>query len=448
MSTRVIIVRHGQSSYNSQGRIQGRSDDSILTEKGKADAAQVANTLKSIQIDAAYCSPLQRAKSTAEIIISGLDSALKLQPDEQLMEIDLPLWENLFKEDVKANFPQEYRAWKEKPHELRMQIPTDDGFKEHYPVLALYKQAREFWQKLLSKHQGETVLIVAHNGINRGLIATAIGMSPDRYHAIQQSNCGITVLNFAGDWGEAVQLESLNLTSHVGETLPKVRPGHQGPRLLLVRHGETEWNRAGRFQGQIDVPLNENGREQSQKAKTFLHDVPLDLAFTSPMLRPKETAEIILEAHTQVNLDTRSGLSEIAHGLWEGKLEAEIDASYPGELQRWRTIPEQVQMPEGENLQQVWDRAIPTWQAIVEEVGASEISRTALVVAHDATNKVILCHILGLKTADFWKIKQGNCAVTVIDYPEGAQGMPVLQSLNITTHLGGGAIDHTAAGAL
>jgi phosphoserine phosphatase len=448
LSTRVIIVRHGQSSYNSQGRIQGRSDDSILTEKGQVDATLVANFLKNIQIDAAYCSPLQRARHTAEIVVSSLDTTVNLQTDEQLLEIDLPIWEKLFKDEVKSKFPEEYRFWKEKPHELRMQITTPDGIQEHYPVLALYQQAREFWQKLLDKHQGQTVLVVAHNGINRGLIATALGMSPNRYHSIQQSNCGITVLNFAGKWREAVQLESLNLTNHVGETLPKERPGHKGPRLLLVRHGETEWNRAGRFQGQIDVPLNENGRGQSQKAKSFLKDVPLDLAFTSPMLRPKETAEIILEPHSQINLELSSGLSEIAHGLWEGKLEAEIEATYPGELRRWRTIPELVQMPEGENLQQVWDRAIPAWQTIVEEVGASDRSRTALVVAHDATNKVILCHLLGLKTADFWKIKQGNCAVTVIDYPDGAKGMPVLQALNITTHLGGGAIDTTAAGAL
>lgn len=448
MSTRVIIVRHGQSSYNSQGRIQGRSDDSVLTEKGKADALLVANTLKNIQIDAVYCSPLQRAKSTAEIIVSGLDSSVTLQPDEQLMEIDLPIWENLFKEDVKANYPEEYRFWKDKPHELRMQIPTETGTREHYPVLAIYQQAKEFWQKLLSKHQGDTVVTVAHNGINRALIATALGMSPSRYHSIQQSNCGITVINFAGDWGEGVQLESLNLTAPVGENLPKVRPGHRGPRLLLVRHGETEWNRAGRFQGTIDVPLNENGRNQSRKAQNFLQEIQIDSAFTSPMLRPKETAEIILEPHPQVKLETRVGLSEIGHGLWEGKLEAEIETNFPGELQRWRTVPELVQMPEGENLQQVWDRAIPTWEAIVKEVDNGKESQTALVVAHDATNKVILCHVLGLKPADFWKIKQGNCAVTVIDYPDGAEGMPVMQSLNITTHLGGGAIDNTAAGAL
>lgn len=101
-------------------------------------------------------------------------------------------------------------------------------------------------------------------------------------------------------------------------------------------------------------------------------------------------------------------------------------------------------MPEGENLQQVWDRAIAAWQSIVASAG----SQNGLVVAHDATNKVLLCHILGLGLSDFWKIKQGNCAVTAIDYPQGPDGAPVLQAMNITSHLGGGVLDKTAAGAL
>ncbi|MHC5831076.1 MAG: histidine phosphatase family protein, partial [Nostoc sp.] len=106
--------------------------------------------------------------------------------------------------------------------------------------------------------------------INRALISTALSIPPSRYHSIQQSNCGITVLNFAGGLGESVQLESLNQTQHTGEILPSLRPDHQGIRLLLVRHGETDWNRQTRFQGQIDVPLNDNGRQQSQKAGEFL----------------------------------------------------------------------------------------------------------------------------------------------------------------------------------
>lgn len=449
MSTRVIIVRHGQSSYNSQRRIQGRCDESVLTEKGRADASTVASALKGIKFDAIYTSPLQRAKATAEVILSSLDNPAKLEPSANLMEIDLPLWEKLLKQDVKEKFSEDYKCWKERPHELRMVVPGQDGARELFPVLDLYEQARQFWQETLSRHQGGTILIVAHNGINRALISTALGVSPARYHSIQQSNCGVSVLNFAGAWGEAVQLESLNQIGHMGETLPTLREGHLGPRLLLVRHGETEWNRQTRFQGQIDVPLNDNGRKQSQKAAEFLKDVQIDFAVTSPMLRPKETAQIILQYHPDVQLELNAELSEISHGLWEGKLESEIEQGFPGELQRWRETPAEVQMPEGENLQQVSDRAIAGWNDIVKAAAeSSHQPKTCLVVAHDATNKVILCHLLGLGLEDFWKIKQGNCAVTAIDYTQGPEGLPVLQSINITTHLSGGVLDKTAAGAL
>jgi probable phosphoglycerate mutase len=106
-------------------------------------------------------------------------------------------------------------------------------------------------------------------------------------------------------------------------------------------------------------------------------------------------------------------------------------------------------MPEGENLQQVWDRAIAAWNDIVKTAAASSTEpQTGLVVAHDATNKVILCYLMGLGIEDFWKIKQGNGAVSVIDYTQGLDGLPVLQSINMTTHLGSGILDKTAAGAL
>lgn len=449
MATRVIIVRHGQSSFNALKMIQGRCDESVLTEKGVADAHKVGAALNGLSFDAVYSSPLQRAKRTAEIIQSYLQGSPELRAVNSLMEIDLPLWEKLHKSAVQEKFPDDYLCWKERPHEFCMSLPTTEGTREHFPVLALYEQAKQFWQEILPRHQGGTVLIVAHNGINRCLLTSALGISPARYHSIQQSNCGINVLNFAGVWGEPVQLESLNQTSHLGIPLPTLRDGNQGLRLLLVRHGETEWNRVSRFQGGIDVPLNDNGRKQGQQAAEFLKDVSIDFAVSSPMLRPKETAEIILQSHPNVKLELQEALREINHGHWEGKLESEIRQEYPDLLHQWHVTPETVQMPEGENLQQVWDRAVAAWNAMVESVRVSDTElKTGLVVAHDAINKAILCHILDLGLEAFWCIKQGNGAVSVIDYPHGLEKAPILQAMNITSHLSRGVLDKTAAGAL
>jgi broad specificity phosphatase PhoE len=452
--TRIILVRHGKSTYNQERRIQGRLDKSILTEAGRSGALQVGDTLSSIAFDAAYTSPLQRAKETAEIILSRLTNPPQLQPTDQLMEIDLPLWEGMLRQDAIDKFPEAYQQWQKQPDKFSMKLPSADGEIEHFPVLAVFASARQFWKEILSRHRDGTILVVGHNGINRALIATASEISPDYYQSIQQSNCGISVINFGtspvttdeqADPKKklAVQLESLNLTAHTGEIFPKPRDGHRGPRLLLVRHGETDWNKAGKFQGQIDVPLNDNGREQSRRAAEFLKDVKLDFAISSSMLRPKETAEIILKHHGGLQLELRDELREISHGLWEGKFESEIEESYPGLLEEWKTSPETVQMPEGENLQHVWTRAIASWREIVQSV-----SGTGIVVAHDAINKAILCHLFGLGPEHFWKFKQGNGAVSVIDYPHGPDGLPVLQAMNVTTHLSGSVFDQTAAGAL
>ena len=223
------------------------------------------------------------------------------------------------RQDAIDKFPEAYQQWQKQPDKFSMKLPSADGEIEHFPVLAIFANARHFWQELLSRHQNGTILVVGHNGINRALIATASEITPDYYQSIQQSNCGISVINFRTSpvtndkLGEqkkkvAIQLESVNLTSHTGEIFPKPRDGHQGPRLLLVRHGETDWNKAGKFQGQIDVPLNDNGREQSRRAAEFLKDVKLDFAISSSMLRPKETAEIILQYHSDLQLELRDEL--------------------------------------------------------------------------------------------------------------------------------------------
>jgi probable phosphoglycerate mutase len=223
---------------------------------------------------------------------------------------------------------------------------------------------------------------------------------------------------------------------------PLVQRSCQGIRLLLVRHCETDWNCQKRFQGWIDVPLNQTGRQQAQQVAEFLKQVPIDLAFSSSMSRSKETAEIILSHHSHVPLELRDDLKEISHGIWEGKLESEVKLMYPTEFQEWQAAPATVQKPKGENLQQVWERATSCWQSIVTSaVAPTTRSKNVLVVAHDGINKIILCHVCGLGAEYFWNFQQGNGAVSIIDYPQGSEGLAILQALNIS-------IQHLAASSV
>jgi broad specificity phosphatase PhoE len=451
LNTRVILVRHGESTFNAERRVQGHCNQSALTERGQEDARRVGAALANIPFQAAYCSPLQRAQQTMAQIVAAQPQSLTVQLSDQLKEINLAEWEGMRFQDVETQFPDGYAIWRDRPQDLEMTRSTEQGEERYYPVRSLFEQARQFWQDILPHHLGETLLVVAHSGINRALIGTALGMDVHHYRCLDQANCGINVLNFPAGWGEPAQLESLNLTAQLGQKVPNPRAGQGGIRLLLVRHGETQWNREKRFQGQIDIPLNETGYQQAAAVAQYLSDVPIHRAITSPLLRPKQTAEAILAQHPEVELELWDGLKEISHGLWEGKLEAEIEAEYPGDLKQWQRSPETVQMPEGENLQQVWERSAATWDEIVRSTAEVKdlpegAVTTVLVVAHDAVNKAILCHIMGWGPEYFWRFKQGNGAVSVIDYPQGIEGIAILRASNITT--GESILDQTAAGAL
>jgi probable phosphoglycerate mutase len=441
------LVRHGLSSFNVEHRIQGRDDLAALTAEGIEQARSTGRALQDLTIDQAYTSPLRRAKDTATALLAEQGQGLEAQPNDDLLEIDLAPWSGLLRSEVKDRFPAQEAQWRQAPES--MQLSREDG-SAYMPLQELFQQAEQFKQRLLDDHghgldtkTQNTVLVVGHNAILRCLLLRLLDLPLAGFRRLRVDNCSISVLNLAagpGD-GAAIQVESLNGVGHLGEPIPAKGPG---PRLLLVRHGETDWNREGRFQGQIDIPLNANGRAQAEAASSFLAPVCIQRAYTSCMARPRQTAEAILAAHPGVPLTTTTGLVEIGHGLWEGRLEQEIAKGWPELLADWKRAPETVQMPEGETIHDVWERSLATWNRIAASLGSDE---TALVVAHDAVNKAILCALLGLTPADIWAIKQGNGGVTVIDYPNGPGERPVVAAMNLTTHLGG-VLDRTAAGAL
>jgi len=273
---------------------------------------------------------------------------------------------------------------------------------------------------------------------------TEINNEPSKgFRRLKLDNTSISICNINfNDWNDRqVQIQCLNNIAHLHPTIPKKSSKR---RIILVRHGETDWNKQGRFQGQIDIPLNKNGKSQAKAASEFLKTNILQKAFSSSLSRPKETAQIILNEHPGIEISLKDNLKEISHGKWEGKLESEIEADWPDLLKTWKIFPDKVQMPDGETIKEVSTRSITGWIEICKTLKNDE---TALVVAHDAVNKTILCHLLGLTPSEIWMIKQGNGGITVIDLSE-KEGQPdQITCLNITSHLGG-VIDSTAAGAL
>ena len=442
MPLRLLLVRHGLSSFNKERRIQGRDDLSNLSEEGHEQARALGRSLQDVSIQAVYSSPLQRAAATtASLLETQGGQAPDPVFDDGLLEVDLEPWSGQTIDELMQGSTEAYKIWKQRPMELELQRRDGSSYK---PLPELMEQARGFITTLLERHPAngnDTVLVVAHNAILRCLMLVLLGEPDHGFRRLRVDNTSLSVFNIRpGDNGPQVQIECLNSTTHL-QPLPEKG---KNARLILVRHGETDWNKAGRFQGQIDIPLNENGRRQAAAARDFLKDIPIDRAWSSTLSRPTETAQIILEAHPDVPLTQIDGLVEIGHGVWEGKLESEIREDWSELLDTWKRAPETVQMPEGETIQDVWARSVRSWGEIAGELKPEE---TVLVVAHDAVNKTILCDLLGLTPADIWAVKQGNGGVTVVDIAADPGQPAVVTCLNLTSHFGS-VIDRTAAGAL
>ena len=236
-TTKVVIVRHGRTTYNEQGRYQGNSDQSVLTEKGYKTAYQTGLALQQFNFDGIYTSPLTRVQQTTQAIASALkqttDNLPPILVEPKLTEINMSDWQGLYYQEVKDKFPEDYHCWKSTPHLFSHN-------RTFFPVRELFKQAKKFWQEILHKHRGQTILIVAHSGTNRALISTAIGLSPEHYHSLQQSNCGISYLEFPAPNNNFGELKYLNITTHLGEKLPKLKAGRTGWRWLLLSNSVTK----------------------------------------------------------------------------------------------------------------------------------------------------------------------------------------------------------------
>ena len=200
-------------------------------------------------------------------------------------------------------------------------------------------------------------------------------------------------------------------------------------RIVQVRHGETDWNRSRRFQGQSDVVLNETGRAQAEALALTLKDEPLKAIYSSPTTRAIETARAINRYH-QASLEQRDGLMEMDLGDFEGLQSKNLMNEQPEFLRKWLEDPATVRMPNGETLQEVQTRA---W-AVVEEITKTHYEGSVLLCGHNFVNLTILCKILGLEITHFRHLRQSLGAINII---ERSRGLYCLVRINDTCHLKG-----------
>ena len=181
-------------------------------------------------------------------------------------------------------------------------------------------------------------------------------------------------------------------------------------RLLLVRHGETAWNRAGRYQGSADVPLNAAGERQAQALAMQLRSEPIAAVYSSALRRALATATPIAASQgLAVVRDAR--LNEINQGLWEGLRLVDIVARWPKLHARWEREPLAVRPPEGETLDEVRARVLTA----VDEVAARWAGRTVCIVAHKVSLAVIKAEALGISLTAALAVMPPNASIEAVE---------------------------------
>lgn len=197
-------------------------------------------------------------------------------------------------------------------------------------------------------------------------------------------------------------------------------------KIILVRHGETEWNVGEIFRGRIDIALNETGIKQAELLAGYLSQTKTEAIYSSPLKRALHTAEIIAAKHT-LNIEIVPGLIDFNYGEWQGLSQLEVKEKYPELYAAWQKNPHLVSMPGGENIADIRERTMEVMNQVI-----TQHQGTTILVSHRVVNKVLICTLLGLDDSHFWQIKQDNCGITTFIYEAGQF---VLAEHNNTSYL-------------
>ncbi|XP_049410059.1 probable 2-carboxy-D-arabinitol-1-phosphatase [Solanum stenotomum] len=428
---RVVLVRHGQSTWNAEGRIQGSSDFSVLTSKGESQAETSRQMLIDDSFDICFSSPLRRSKRTAEIIWGAREE--EIITDSDMREIDLYSFQGLLKHEGKAKYGEAFRQW-------QIDAPNFiiDG---HYPVRELWARAKSCWDKILV-HESKSVLVVAHNAVNQALVATAIGLGTEYFRILLQSNCGVSVLDFTPqpEGGTPnICLNRLNQTPGSPVAAGSSAGRKTSKRIVLVCHGVSESDLESSMPYTGNGPLNMLGNIQAQKIAELLLDLKVNTVVSGTKMASVETADTItkvqeaadclgadcipryVETKQIPDLDVESiltqskkdasGLQNVSSG-WLNRLEDDVTTS-------------------------LWDQSGKSWKHLLYELSkGSDQDNVVIAVGHPALHIAMMGHCLNLTKEWLGSFHLNAGSISVIDFPDGPSGTGVIRCINYTAHLG------------
>lgn len=196
-------------------------------------------------------------------------------------------------------------------------------------------------------------------------------------------------------------------------------------KLLLIRHGQTEWNLQGRYCGFLDIDLNGQGIIQAERLAARLKGQEIHKIYCSDRKRAIQTAEIIFKGR---EFEKAADLREINFGIFEGLTYNEIMGKHPEIYKKWYKDPLTASIPQGENLSDFKTRVINNFKSIVN----FNPHKTVAVVSHGGVISIFINDIL--QTEDFWNKIPDSTSLTII---ECENGQAKIKILNDTLHLSG-----------
>lgn len=198
-------------------------------------------------------------------------------------------------------------------------------------------------------------------------------------------------------------------------------------RVVLLRHGETAWNRDGVFRGTEDVPLNDQGKEQADLTGKRLQKTKFSRIYTSPLSRSRNTA--LLAAKPQgLPVEEKAFLTDMYFGQWQGLRVEEVASRWPEDYRLWQDSPHLCRTPGGESIEGVMKRA----SRGLEDLMKSQEEGDLLLVTHRVIIKLLLLWAVGGSSRDFWKIRVDTCSISSFRV---RKEYCIIEKINDTCHL-------------